>query len=102
MSDFHHSLDRAIANSLNAQDGAPLTTRHFTPDPLENPSGLPAVSGESLAWVDEITPLKELVERINRDTFERLQALQGFAICRRVAAPGTPLCELEIPTEGVE
>lgn len=144
MSDFHASIDRA----LEAMDGSPLASRYFMPEPLENPLGVPPLSGAwvELGYVDEVqewprADLIPLMKRINERVAERAMAINAFAVRRSPSyddswfprdtsflddfdpnehiramrfysnawigdlmgpMPGTPLCELEVPAEGVE
>lgn len=86
MNDFHRSLDRAIARSLGALDGAPLENRYFMPEPLENPSGIPGLSQawQDLGYVDEVSPLVAIQGAIN-DHVAKMAALGVWAIDRTTA-----------------
>lgn len=85
MSDFFHSLDRALAREDLA------TPQWFAPEPLENPSGIPPLpnSWVELGYVDEIqewpaSPLRQMIDRITDRITVDLKlgeaAAAGFAI----------------------
>lgn len=74
MSDFHTAIDRAL------EEHDDLTVnRYFMPEPLENPSGIPALPGmwAELGYIDETwepTNVRLIQDSINRRVIERLHS----------------------------
>jgi len=99
MSDFHRSLDRALMVSREAAYDIPCRDDSFV-----------------IHWRDpeivkpRIPTIASVMERYNNRVVEHILEAQRkvwfatLAVARQSwpTSPGTPLCEQEIPAEGVE